>query len=196
MALPDYRYKPKLDQKYPNYKDYASQHTGPKALSRQAFRGHTRQPKPAAPVTPDPADPVIYSPTAPTPDPNRDLSAHPFFDPNANYATHPTQNQSFPEGSLPYNIWATEKSPEGYYYGVMNDRGFGGLDAKSQAAQGMYRDYARGYQAAKMKNAELWFPEYMGMQDVAANVRNLSNRQLGIDENLYAGRDRWSLRGY
>jgi hypothetical protein len=189
MALPDY-------SQYQNYKPYRQAYTGPKneMLSRKQFRKGRDAYTPAAPEPP-PSQSIFQPSIAPTPSANRDLSAHPFFDPNANYRTS-TAMQNFEPGSLPYNIYSTEQSPEGYYYNIMNQQGFGGLDAKSQAAQGMYRDYARGYQAAKLQNNDLWFPEYMGMQDVGANVRNLSNRQLGIDENLYAGRDRWSLRGY
>jgi hypothetical protein len=155
---------------------------------------YTAQPYPVGDTGAD-AEEVIYNPTQPAAG-QSDLNAHPFFDPNADYGTNPGQQQALQPGSAVFNTWATEESPEGYYYALMNEQGFGGLDAKSQAAQGLYRDYARGYQAAKTKNQELWFPQYMQMQDPRQQIALMSNEQLGIDETRYAGRDRWSMRGY
>lgn len=194
MALPDYSGINFVDT--PTYKSYKQWYEGPKKqiLSLKQFKKGKKNYKPPAQEGPVLS---VTSPTSqPSNSPGRDYSAHPFFDPNANYSTRPGSQQALTPGTTPYNYYASEESPEGYYYSIMNQQGFGGMDARSLAAQGMYRDYARGYQAAKLQNHDLWFPEYMGMQDVAGTVRNLSNRQLGIDEGLYGGRDRWSLRGY
>ena len=194
MGLPDYNY-----DRYPNAfnrRGYGFSQRDWRDMNRPRRQRIRNAWEPQQAPEPDATIPIAYESTPPGQNPDRDYSAHPFFDPNASYITNPNRSQAVPPGSPAFNTYATENSPEGYYYGLLNQQGFGGLDAKSQAAQGMYRDYARGYQAAKLQNHDLWFPEFMGTQDIQANVRNMSNRQLGIDENLYGGRDRWSLRGY
>lgn len=125
--------------------------------------------------------------------PSSDLSGHPFFDPNSNYAAN-GRSYGFAPNSTAYQGYATEKTPEGYYFGLLNERGLGGFDARSQAAQSMYGDYARGYQAAKLKNMELWWPEFMQGQNIQGTLDLMSNDQLGIDNSNIQGRDRWSFR--
>jgi hypothetical protein len=78
----------------------------------------------------------------------------------------------------------------------MNERGYGGLDARSQTAQKMYNEAQLGYQAAKTKNMELWFPEYLQGWDPSTAIEGMSDEQLGIDRARFAGhRDRWGMRG-
>lgn len=167
-------------------------------------------------TTTQPATPPSVGPTSGFPDPivstqtgytgtvgaSTDVVNHPFYDPNNNYrlggvrGTTQTPWNDQTKGSLSYMNYATQ-NPEAYYYGLMNQMGYGGVDAKSQAAQGMYRDYARGYEAAKaMGTQDLWFPEFMGGQDVRGTINMMSNEQLGIDESRYNSRTRWGMRGY
>src|SRR5436190_12859458 len=88
------------------------------------------------------------------------LSGHPFFDPGSNYQVpgQPYAQNALPGAGQPgqnaFNIWATDNSPEGYYYSQLSARGLGGMNARGKAAQGLYGQYARGYQAAKTKNME------------------------------------------
>lgn len=128
------------------------------------------------------------------------LQGHPFFDPNSNYQVPGQQGW---QGGLPgagqpgqnaFNTWATNESPQGYFFGEVSKRGYGGLDARSQAAQGLYGKYSQGYQAAKGKNMELYFPDYMNMQDLDYAVNSMSDEQLGIDRKRFAGNRRWGLR--
>jgi hypothetical protein len=91
--------------------------------------------------------------------------------------------------------WAND-NPEAYYYYVMNQKGLGGLDARSQMGQSMFRDAQRGYGAAKMNNMALWWPEYLEQWDVNAALDQMSQSQMGIDVSNYGGgRDRWGMRG-
>jgi hypothetical protein len=122
---------------------------------------------------------------------------HPFFDPNAAYTKPGDPFYQFPEDSQPYNLYATNEAPEGWYYAHLNNQGLGGLDARSQAAQGMYRDFALAYQAAKATgNLELWWPQFMKQQNIQGLIEGMSHDQLGIDEGAYRGRgERWALRG-
>lgn len=170
---------------------------------RRARRRDRRNAGPVAPPSPvpptTPFEPQNYGGyegpvTAPV-----TSSAHPFFDPNSNYATtggsKPYTMPGGP-GSTPLNIWGTNESPEGYYYGAMNQRGYGGLDAKSQAVQSMYGDVARGYQAAKgFGNFEMWFPEFVNQWDPTSVIESMSEEQLGIDSNRYRTDYMWGLRG-
>jgi hypothetical protein len=123
---------------------------------------------------------------------------HPFFDPNSNYAKQGWQFEQFPgmgdPGNNTFNMWA-EENPEAYYYGILNQRGLGGYDAKSQMAQSMFRDAQRAYGAAKMKNAALRWPQFLSMWSPEQAIDLLSNEQLGIDESRFVSRDRWGLRG-
>lgn len=125
---------------------------------------------------------------------NTNLSGHPFFDPNNSYASSGRSPMQFGEDSLAYMTYATNQTPEGYYFATLNQQGLGGLDARSQAAQSLYGEYARGYQAAKLKNAELWWPEFMRGQNIRGTLDLMSNEQLGIDNSRIQGRDRWSFR--
>jgi hypothetical protein len=123
---------------------------------------------------------------------------HPFFDPRSNYGQPGRQWGQLPgagqPGNNPWNNYGTD-NPEGYYYAFLNERGLGGFDARSQVAQGMFRDVARGYEAAKMRNMELWFPEYLEQWDPNDVLDLLSEEQLGIDRSRFGGRDRWGMRG-
>lgn len=123
---------------------------------------------------------------------------HPFFDPNSNYAQTGRLYEGPPGNATPgnnaWNNFASE-NPEGYYYAVLNQKGLGGLDARSQVAQGMYRDAMRGYSAAHTKNQALFLPEYLEQWDPNAVLDMLSEEQLGIDRSRFAGRDRWGMRG-
>lgn len=131
--------------------------------------------------------------------PNYD-NTHPFFDPNGNY-TNP--NLPYYQGPLPgygepgnnaFNIWATDVSPQGFYFSVLGQLGLGGLDARSQAAQGLYGKYAQGFQAARTKNMELYFPEYLSPESIQHQVNMMSDQQLGIDHGSSFNR-RYGLRG-
>ena len=189
MALPDY-----TGQKWSTYKH---QYTGPKPNDRlrrdycQAKRSYI-SPQTTTPTLP-PQHPGYQGPVQ-GPQTN---SQHPFFDPNSNYAQTGRQYGQLPggPGSSAINIYGTDVNPEGYYYATLNERGLGGLDARSQAAQGMYRDAALGYQAAKTKNMELWFPEYLEQWNPENVLNQMSNTQLGIDDSRIQGRDRWGMRG-
>lgn len=92
------------------------------------------------------------------------------------------------------NLWAGE-NPQAYYYSALNERGLGGLDARSQAAQGMYKDVALGYQAAHTRNMELQLPEYLQGWDPNSVLDQMSEEQLGINRSQFQGRDRWGMRG-
>lgn len=168
------------------------------------------QPAPIAqpgPITPSPPSDWTLPPLLPTPGAGTALPQgnfdNPFFDPRSNYIPAGSQgaNVNFfgsagdPNPTTMGNIYGTTESPEGYYYAVLNQQGLGGLDARSRAAQSMYGDYSRGYQAAKMFNSELMFPQFMQMQNVPGLVQMLSDEQLGIDRNQYRGALNWTLRG-
>lgn len=174
--------------------------------------GRRMQNTPATPTTTQPAatsanpadytyEPLPVNPAAGTAMPSGNLT-NPFFDPASNYISPGTQGNvvnffdtAGQPGSTMGNIYGTEESPEGYYYAVLNQRGLGGFDARSRAAQSMYGDYARGYQSAKMMNSELWFPQYMGMQDIPSMIQMLSDEQLGINREQFNGPVNWTLRG-
>jgi hypothetical protein len=128
---------------------------------------------------------------------NPSYTGHPFFDPNSNYQWKDNAPLQFEPDSPIYQNWA-EENPQGAYFEVLNELGLGGLDARSQAAQAMYRDYATGYQASKMRNANLWWSQFLEMQrpQIMNQIQQLSNEQLGINEANFTGRDRWALRGY
>jgi hypothetical protein len=143
------------------------------------------------PLTQDPGYQGPWNPPANNAD-------HPFFDPGSNYGQPGRQWGQLPgagqPGNNPWNNYGTD-NPEGYYYAFLNERGLGGFDARSQVAQGMFRDVARGYEAAKMRNMELWFPEYLEQWDPNDVLDLLSEEQLGIDRSRFGGRDRWGMRG-
>jgi hypothetical protein len=178
--------------------------------------GQPSQPGSNGPVAGiEPPDVLFGSGTSPAPDPGGGSGGgggtqpgqpptysgpqekcNPFFDPNCNYKTpgQPYAQTPLPgagqPGQNPFNLWASDQDPEGYYYSQVASRGFGGLDARSKAAQGLYGQYARGYQAAKTKNMELMFPDYMNTQDIESQIRLMSDEQLGIDRERYSGNNR------
>lgn len=120
---------------------------------------------------------------------------HPFYTPNATYARPGELHYQLPQGSKLQEI-AIEQNPAGGYYGWAAHQGYGGMDAKSQAVQGMYKDFATGYEAAKLyNNFEGNWQDYMDMQDIPHLLEQMTNAQLGIDQSQFRGRDRWSLRG-
>jgi hypothetical protein len=189
MALPDYS-----NYSYRGYRAAQPKDQRADMMNRRAFRRYKRdyQPEPVNPQLP--AQHPGFQGTVTSP---QTSSQHPFFDPNSNYAQTGRQYGRLPggPGSSAVNIYGTDVNPEGYYYATLNERGLGGLDARSQAAQGMYRDAALGYQAAKTRNMELWFPEYLEQWNPSQVLDQMSNEQLGIDDSRFQGRDRWGMRG-
>lgn len=119
---------------------------------------------------------------------------HPFYTPGASYA-RPGENF--------YNINGTdlqknyiEQNPAAGYYGWAANGGYGGLDAKSQAVQGMYKDFATGYEAAKAyNNFEGNFQSFLNQQNVPQLLEQMTSDQIGIDRSRFNARDRWSQRG-
>lgn len=123
---------------------------------------------------------------------------HPFFDPNSSYWQSGV-GQSNPSGIFNQpntELWRqwSNTNPEGFYYGMLNQQGLGGLDARSQTAQGLYREAMTGYQAAKQNNAELDVADYLRNFDVQGILRRMTNEQIGIDTPRYRARNRWGQR--
>lgn len=189
MALPDYS-----GYNYREYRQSQPRDQRADMMGRRKFRNYKKNyvNPPVNPQLP-PQDPGYQGPVS-GPQTN---NQHPFFDPNSNYAQTGRQYGALPggPGHSATNIYGTDVNPQGYYYAALNERGLGGLDARSQAAQGMYKDAALGYQAAKTRNMELWFPEYLEQWDVNSVLDQMSEEQLGIDRSRFTGRDRWGMRG-
>jgi hypothetical protein len=158
-------------------------------------------PEPAAPA-PNFEDPFYGSGYTQNYGPSSDIINHPFYDPNSTYLLGGERGQRQTSwdsvggpASLAYQNYATQ-NPEAYYLAQMGKLGLGGQDARSQTAQGLYRDYWGGYQAAKASGTmDIWWPEYMAGQDVQGTLRMMSNEQLGIDDTRYNARTRWGMRG-
>ena len=132
----------------------------------------------------------VYTPPA-------NSGSHPFFDPQASQANTGDQaggSQWLQPGSQGYNLYGT-LNPAAYYTNRLGHLGLGGLDARSQTAQGMYRDWAAGYEAAKFQNPELLFPDFMEMQNIPGLLDQMSEEQIGIDRGRYQDRSRWGFRG-
>lgn len=126
----------------------------------------------------------------------RNSEPHPFYDPQATYANPGVPRHRLTPGSSEYNMWGTEESPEGYYYGILAQKGLGGTDSRSLAAQGMYGDISRGYQAARAhSNTNLFFPEFVEMQNIPRLVAQMSDEALGFDRARYQNQYNWTLRG-
>jgi hypothetical protein len=120
---------------------------------------------------------------------------HPFYSPGASYARPGDQHFQLAQGS-PLQQVAFENNPGGAYYGWANNQGYGGFDAESQTVQGMYKDFATGYEAAKLyNNFQGNWRDFMDMQDVPHLLEQMTDAQLGIDRSQFRGRDRWALRG-
>lgn len=193
MALPDYTSTGNADYRAYSYRQYRK--TKPDdPMGRGTYRKYNKGYQPTQPNPTVTQDPGYQGQVT---EPQYDNS-HPFYDPNSNYA-----HTGYAYGQLPgwgnpgndaANMWA-EDNPDAYYYSVMNERGLGGMDARSQAAQGMYKDAMMGYKAAHTKNMELRLPQYLAGWDPNTALNQMSNEQLGIDESRFRGRDRWGMRG-
>lgn len=209
MALPDYSDLAGLGSMLMNQDINRREKRHQRHRLRREIRQGRRQARrnrqntelaPAGPVDPmDLSLPELEPLPGPFTPPRGDLP-HPFFDPQADYilpgATSASQLPGAGQpGSTPFNIYATDISPEGYYFGLLSQLGLGGFDARSQTAQSLYGDFARGYQAAKIKNMELRFPEFMQMQNIPGLIQQLSEEQLGINRSRQRGPINWTLRG-
>lgn len=201
MALPDYSkyydsYSSGGNKVKPVYQTYRQDVGRNQAIPRQRFAKGMRGYQPPAPDNTGGYQPTVYNPQATQPAPS-DYVNHPFYDPATNYQTNPTHQQAFQPGTAAHNIYSSSgEGMEGYYYDLLNQQGLGGTDSRSQAAQHMLQDYQRGYSAAKLKNADLWFPQYMNGQNPNAFLDQMSNEAIGIDDTRFQGRDRWGMRGY
>lgn len=195
MALPDYSSGNDYSSyNYNQYRQSTPKNQRADMMTRKGFKKYKKgyQAPPVNPQVP-PQSPGYQGPVqGPQTSPQ-----HPFFDPNSNYAQTGRQYGTLQggPGNSALNNYGTDVNPQGYYLAQLNQRGLGGLDAKSQAAQGMYKDAALGYQAAKTKNMELWFPEYLEQWDPQNVIDQMSDEQLGIDRSRFQGRDRWGMRG-
>ncbi len=195
MALPDYTSLGRTSKK-----DRRQGRRDTRQDRRQDRRRGGRTPT-AYPAQTPTASPTDYSQPASgysgVYTPPRNDAAHPFFDPQASQANvgdqYGGQNWLQP-GSPGYNMYGTQ-NPAAYYYMNMGQQGLGGLDARSQTAQGMYRDFAAGYEAAKFQNPELLFPDFMEQQNVPDLMDQMSEEQIGIDRRRYQDRSRWGFRG-
>lgn len=123
-----------------------------------------------------------------------------FYDPGKNY-----QSALSPQGGVNlqnvsntgYQAYGTNDNPQGVYLSYLAKRGLGGLGSRAQAAQGMYGQVQKGYQAAKAdNNFELMFPEYLDQARVEDIFNSQSYDQQGLDMGRYGQRPyRWSMRG-
>lgn len=199
MALPDYTNY--TQQSRVSRSDRRDARRDIRQDRRQDRRRDRRQPTQYPATTPT-ASPTDYAQPATgysgVYTPPRNSLSHPFFDPQASQANtgdqYGGQNWLQP-GSPGYNMYGTQ-NPAGYYYNRLGRLGLGGFDARSQAAQGMYRDVAAGYEAAKFENPELWFPDFVEMQDIPSLLEQMSEQQLGIDRSRFSGdRTRYGFRG-
>lgn len=121
---------------------------------------------------------------------------NPFYDPNASYARPGETYYRPPAGGSQLSQMVYDDDPAGYYYGQLNQLGYGGRDARSQAAQSMYKQYQLGYSTAKTNNNwNLHWDQYLREQDIPTQIEMMSDEELGIDASRYGGRDRWQLRG-
>lgn len=120
---------------------------------------------------------------------------HPFYSPGATYARPGELHYQVPQNSQLQQTYI-EQNPAAGYYGWAANNGYGGLDARSQTVQGMYKDFATAYEASKAyNNFEGNWQDFMDMQDVPHLLEQMTNQQMGIDNSQFRGRDRWSLRG-
>jgi hypothetical protein len=124
---------------------------------------------------------------------------HPFYDPNSSYwqngTGQPTPSNLFGQANTELQRQYSNQNPEGYYMYWLGQQGLGGLDARSQAAQSMYRDAMSGYGAAKVNNAELDLADYLRMWDVQRLLSEMSYDQLGMGgTSQIGGRNRWGMR--
>jgi hypothetical protein len=174
-----------------------AQQTGAAPTAVQQTQAATAQPTPSATS----GGSAIYQPPNQSNIPSnlpQYTEDHPFFDPNSNY-WQPGVGQSNPSGIFNQpdtELWRqwSNQNPEGFYYGMLNRQGLGGFDARSQTAQGLYREAMTGYEAAKQNNAELDVADYLRNYDVQNILRRMTNEQLGIDTPRYRARNRWGQR--
>lgn len=219
MPLPSYinQARPQLtNQRWQNMRPPQRRKIGNQVRQQQA---NVAARAPAAPAAAAPSDggsgpytapqtnstgpvdnPYGYTGTVPG---TSDYANHPFFDPNSQYLVPGVrgdlQNPSKVRSDLSNVVgqqYGTVENPEGYYLALMNKLGLGGLDARSQTAQGLYKDYQGGYAAAQFTTPNLFFPEYMGGQNVQGLIGNMSYNQTGIDPQQWSDRTRWGMRGY
>jgi hypothetical protein len=127
--------------------------------------------------------------------PPANSQSHPFYDPNATYARQGGQHYQLQEGSDLHTRYG-DQNPQSAYISHLGKLGLGGMDARSQAAQGMYRDFAGGFEASKLNNNfEGHWGDFLAMQDIPGLLERMSSEQIGLDTTQYGGRGRWSLRG-
>lgn len=91
----------------------------------------------------------------------------PFWNPNATYGADRAWRQTpFVQQHLDPQI------PEGVYNAFLGERGFGGTDAMSTWAQGLYGKTLSGYKSALRARPDLTYRDYLGKQFTTDSLRN------------------------
>lgn len=88
-----------------------------------------------------------------------------------------------------------ELNPEAYYTHVLSKRGFGGTDNRSNAARGMYGRLFDAYGAARLKNNELKWKDFIDPFDFENALNSMNSSDLGVNRSNVAPMDvRWLPR--
>lgn len=88
-----------------------------------------------------------------------------------------------------------ELNKESYFTHVLGQRGYGGLDNKSNVARGLYGRMADAYGAARLKNNELTWRKFIDPIDFDAAIAGMSDEDKGISRNnVTPGNVRWVPR--
>lgn len=120
------------------------------------------------------------------------------YDPNSDYGYKPISGP-----------WASAKSwmdtyagqqdvdlnPESWFTHALATQGLGGLDARGQTARGLYGRVTDDYGAARLKNNQLKFSDFLGSVDFNSILAGMTPDQLGRNvSNIAPGDVRWLQR--
>ena len=121
-----------------------------------------------------------------------------FYDPSSNYGYKPSPGpwgeaknymETYPAQS------DIELNKEAYFTHLLGQRGYGGMNNKSNVARNMFGRISDAYNAAWLKNNELKWKDFVDPIDFDKAINELSYADRGINSSNSAPRDvRWLQR--
>lgn len=120
------------------------------------------------------------------------------YDPQKNYGYRPIPgpwgNANSYMDTYPGNI-DVELNPESYFTHLLAQQGYGGLDNRSNVARNLYGRTVDAYGAARLKNNELKWRDFLGDLDIDSILTGMMPEQRGSNRsNIVPYNVRWLQR--
>jgi len=116
-----------------------------------------------------------------------------YYDPNKSYGVWGNGSVQFDQTTLG-DFYQNDVNPEGAFTRWLAEKGYGGFDNRADFGRAQYGRLVNSYGAAKTKNPDLKWTEFLPTIDLENVYQQFSPDQRNENPSNYAGRMRWQQR--